>query len=136
MPSGNAERLALDELHAAVQQAGNDFERVEALVKNAPVPTSEDLLIEAGTRVLPLLDGDHADADRARLDALTSLLRTRAGAGSAGERAVSEFQARIAEHDRQRASDERVGGRMLLGCAVVLVALVGVVAYLLLAYSR
>lgn len=132
MPSGNAEGLALDELHVTLQEAGSDFERVEALLRNAPLPTTEGLLIEAGTRLLPMLEGEHGDAACARLGGLASVLHIRAGSGSAGERAKLEFQARIAQHDLQRAADERLGSRLLLGCGIGLVALVGLVAYVIL----
>lgn len=119
------EREALDELHAALSKG----ETGAFVLKNAFIPNTPAVLIEAGLRMLPVLEGAVAENGAAgRLLAICvklGLLRSDPTCAAA----EAEFRTALARYTEY---DNRFGRYMVVGVIVLLVIVVGGPAYFLL----
>lgn len=113
------QRQALEELHRLVQAA--DDEKKEALLRNGFLPDHKKALLEAGLRLVPLLDLIGAeDAAAARLRAV--ILKLKLLPEDAEVRtAVEQFEAKLRE---RRSESNRFAAAFVLLVLGLLAALV------------
>jgi len=125
------ERSALDELHAELARivgAGDEnVERRHRLLINAFLPSSPSVLVEAGLRMIPVLEQAVSRSDAAgRMRAICTKLRL-ASSEPTCRAAEAEYRDALARYERY---DARVGRQVavVIGVAILTVVVAVVLA--------
>lgn len=115
------EHEAILEFHE-IARTIREAEHRERFFKGGHVPTHLAALVEAGLQCLPLIEDEKVE-DRPvvqRLEAITARLRVQGHADAAAQRAIAEFEGRIARYEK---ADTRLGWTVA-GVILVVLALV------------
>ena len=129
MTGPDTEREQLETYHRqlALQQESGQV----GMLRSGYLPTSPELLVEAGIRCVPLLESGDVDLAGAAYDRLEAiLLKLRLSpAAPATRKAVEELEARLKEHHRQEARDTKFGVALLLVLAALIAGAVLLIVY-------
>ncbi len=128
LDSAKVEAEAIAELHAAINDA--DDETRARLLKNGPLPSDRDVLIDAALRTCQLLDpssfaDDTPQAAIARIQAMIMKLRVLAAGDPVATRAIAELEAGIARYEAGAKTESAEGSRVVLILGLILLAMIG-----------
>lgn len=113
--------------------AAKDGPAQASLLRNGFLPESQDVLIEAGIRCIPLIESgkiEVSDAAANRLEAILFKLK-RFPETQDLRRAADQFEAIIGEHKRDEISNTRFGFTIFFGLAVLIAGVIVLITYLL-----
>ena len=110
----DSQRKALDEFHALLQKAEDEARKT--LLKTGFLPDHKALLIEAGLRMVPLVQFGSGDPAASRLEAIALKLKLMPQ-DEESARAVREFEDRVRAH---WATDRK----FTWGCVIVVLGLI------------
>ena len=103
------ERLALDELHGRLIAGGENSEKI---LQNAFIPSSLEVLIDAGLRLLPVLEkGVAEDGAAGRMRAIIIKLKLMGQGDAAARSAAEQFEQALADYRRS----DRIMGYWVMG---------------------
>ncbi len=129
LESSGEEAEAIAELHRAIAETDSDAVHAR-LLKHGPIPTDQEVLIDAGIRTAQLLDperyvDDAPAAAIARLQAISMKLRLLSDPSGAAKRAAEELEQRVERYrvDAKRESRAGVRALIILGLVVIAIAL-------------
>lgn len=116
--------------------AAADDEGRARLLGNAVLPDDRDVLLDAGLRCVQLLSAkEYADktphAAVRRIEAVCAKLRILAPHDEIARRGAAELENKIASFRREAASEEKEGGRLVLGLVVAVIAVGAIAVWLL-----
>lgn len=127
----DAEMAALEEFHGVLARAPAEVQ--VTLLRNGFLPDRPHALVEAGLRLIPLIDADRYPAEPTesavqRMRAVASKCRLMLQNPQA-QKAAEEFEAILNRHDAGTASDQRAGCWLIGILGFILLAAVGILAY-------
>ena len=115
MTDPSHERLALDELHGQLAK-GEDSEKI---LQNGFMPSNTEVLIDAGLRLLPVLEqGVAEDGAAGRLRAIIIKLELLGGQDPAAQKAGQRLEKALNDYRRS----DRIMGYWVIGFLLVVVA--------------
>lgn len=135
LESAASEAEAIAELHAAITASKDDETRAR-LLKNGPLPSDRDVLIDAGLRASQLLDpstyaDDTPKAAIARVQAVVMKLRVIGDSDAVTQRAVTELEQGLARYQVGAEKESAEGSRAVAVVAFFFLALVGGIGFLI-----
>jgi hypothetical protein len=119
----------LDEFHQQLSRREGPLQA--ALLRNGPLPDTTEVLMEAGIRCIPLIEGPEPDVTDAALDRLTAVcFKLKVSPEADGSREVLEqLGAVIEKYKRKEVSDTRLGCALITGLVALITGLILLIIY-------